>query len=185
VFGANAPPGRPFTEQDQPNPRGVYSSTKYDGEQAAAACPHWIVRTCGLYARPSHHEAINFVRTVFRAAAEGRPLRIVNDQRCSPSYVPHVARAIRFLIGCDGPAAPFGLYHVVNQGDTTWYEFACEVLRRSGSEAAIEPISTAQYGAVAPRPAYSVLDPSAYLALGGPALPDWHAALAEYFGDPA
>ncbi len=183
VFTGNTPLGRPYTEHDRPVPCGVYATTKYEGERAAAHCRHWIVRTCGLYARPEHTEAHNFVRTILRLAEAGSPLRVVADQHCTPSYVPHVARAICFLIGADGPAAPFGLYHVVNGGATTWYDFACELLQQAGQTTAIEPITTAQYAARAPRPAYSVLDTSAYKALGGPVLPEWRTALTEYISE--
>ncbi len=237
VFGAEPPPSpRPWREDDPVFPQGVYARTKLEGEQVAAKYKkHWIVRTCGLYARPADARAANFVKTMLRLGASKSELRIVDDQHCTPTYVPHLARAIRFLLEthgglsqfsrreecchadsldrrengtvpltpregdrsmfsaeafsakCDsspknGPVpAPWGTYHVTNTGQTTWREFAAEVFRLAGMPVSIQPITTAEYGAPAARPAFSVLDTGAYHRLGGPAMPDWRAALAEYF----
>ena len=97
------PARRPWREDDVPLPQGVYAVTKFAGEQAAAGWQkHIIVRTCGLYARPSHTAARNFVKTIIRLARSQPKLRVVDDQHCTPSYVPHVARAIVFLLGTNG-----------------------------------------------------------------------------------
>jgi dTDP-4-dehydrorhamnose reductase len=183
VFAGSNNTSRPRSEEDPPGPLGIYAVTKYEGEQAAARhAKHIIVRTCGLYARPSHQEARNFVKTIFRFARSRPQLRVVSDQHCTPSYVPHLARAVLFLAGAEtGQAAPWGLYHVTNQGATTWYDFAREIVRLAGIDVEIVPISTAEYGAAAPRPAYSVLDTTKYHRLSGPAMPDWRVGLAEYF----
>jgi dTDP-4-dehydrorhamnose reductase len=182
VFGAGRA-GRPHREADPPSPQGVYAKSKLEGEAVAAEAPkHLIVRTCGLYARPSHQQARNFVDTILRLARSRPSLRVVNDQHCTPSYAPHVAGALLFLLGVNakGPA-PWGIYHVTNTGQTTWFEFALETLRLAGITIPVEPITTAQFGAAAPRPPYSVLDTTAYHRLGGPPMPDWKAALREYF----
>jgi dTDP-4-dehydrorhamnose reductase len=185
VFGRDAARRTPYRETDEPGPQGVYGQTKLDAERVAAEWPkHLIVRTCGLYGRLGKRSAGNFVETMLRLAATGRPLRVVDDQHCAPTYVPHLARAIRFLAAaaCEkrGTAA-FGTYHVVNTGQTTWCEFAREIFRQSGLDVPIEPITTAQYGAPAPRPAYSILDTAKYHTLAGcPAMPSWQDALAEY-----
>ena len=175
--------GRPWREDDPPAPKGVYAVTKCEGERAAAAWPkHLIVRTCGLYARPSHLAARNFVKTILRLARAQPKLRVVDDQWCTPSYVPHVARAIVYLLGNNGARpAPWGIYHVTNRGATTWCRFAREIVRLAGLAVPVEPITTAEFAAPAPRPAYSVLDTTAYHRLGGPAMPDWKEALGEYF----
>jgi dTDP-4-dehydrorhamnose reductase len=181
VFGRASDSPRPHRESDPPWPQGAYAASKLEGERAAAEAPkHLIVRTCGLYARPSHPQAQNFVTTILRLA-ESRPgLRVVDDQRCTPSYVPHVARAILFLLG--GPA-PWGIYHVTNAGAASWCESAREIVRLAGLGVAVEPITTEEFAAAAPRPAYSVLDTTAYHRLGGPPMPDWKTALAEYFAE--
>jgi dTDP-4-dehydrorhamnose reductase len=182
VFGAAVPSPRPWREDDPCQPQGVYAKTKLEGELAAAEYPkHLILRTCGLYARPSDPRAINFVKTMLRLGAERPELRIVDDQHCTPTFVPHFARAILFLLGWNGKPAPWGTYHVTNTGEASWREFAAEIFRQARMRVAIRPITTAEYGAPAARPSYSVLDMSAYHRLGGPLMPDWRAALAEYF----
>ena len=183
VFEAVCVDTHPRHENDPTSPRGVYAQTKLEGEQAAARHPkHLIVRTCGLYARPSDARAVNFVRTMLRLGHQRSELRIVADQHCTPTYVPHLARAILFLVGAvGGPPVPWGTYHVTNTGQTTWFDFAAEIFRLAGLKVAIQPITTSEYGAPAPRPTYSVLDTTAYHRLGGPTMPDWKAALGEYF----
>ncbi len=164
LFAGSPGIGRPWREDDLPVPLGVYAVTKFEGEQAAAAWrKHLIVRTCGLYARPSHTTARNFVKTILRLARTQPKLRVVDDQRCTPSYVPHVARAIVYLLGTDGAApAPWGIYNVTNRGETTWCGFAREIVRLAGLSVPVEPITTAEFASPAPRPAYSVLDTTAY-----------------------
>jgi dTDP-4-dehydrorhamnose reductase len=178
VFGRDAARMTPYRETDEPGPQGVYGQTKLEAERVTAEWPkHLIVRTCGLYGRLGQRSAGNFVETMLRLAAAGRPLRVVADQHCAPTYVSHLARAIRFLAA----TVAFGTYHVVNRGQTTWCEFARELFRQAGLDVPVEPITTAQYGALAPRPAYSILDTAKYHGLAGcPAMPAWQDALAEY-----
>jgi dTDP-4-dehydrorhamnose reductase len=176
---------KPFREDDPPAPQGVYARTKLAGERAAAKWEkHLIVRTCGLYARASDGRAHNFVKTMLRLGRTQSEIRVVADQHCTPSYVPHVARAVLFLAGFTNPkSAPWGLYHVTNTGETTWYDFAVEIFRQAGLDVAVKPITTAEYGAPAARPCYSVLDTGAYHRLGGPPIPDWKTALEEYINE--
>ncbi|MEN6405070.1 MAG: dTDP-4-dehydrorhamnose reductase [Thermoguttaceae bacterium] len=183
VFGADRRPTRPWREDEPTSPQGVYARTKLEGERIAASYPkHWVVRTCGLYARPTDARAVNFVRTMLRLGRERRELAIVADQHCTPTYVPHLARAVLFLTGVEGGGpAPWGTYHVTNAGETTWRDFAAEIFRRAKLPVTIRPITTAEYGAPAARPSYSVLDTTAYARLGGPSMPDWRDALADYF----
>jgi dTDP-4-dehydrorhamnose reductase len=204
VFGATRPDPRPWTEQDPPSPQGVYARTKFEGERAAAGHPkHLIVRTCGLYARPSDPRAANFVKTMLRLGAarpkgdypnsrrsengtvplEPREIRVVADQHCTPTYVPHLARAILFLLDHGGTSVPWGAYHVTNTGDTTWHDFAVEIFRLARMPVTVHPITTADYAAPAPRPSYSLLDTTAYHRLAGPPMPDWRSALVEYFAE--
>lgn len=178
VFGGNGGRQAPFRENDLPAPRGVYARTKFEGElEAAQWKKHFVVRTCGLYGRPGPRSAGNFVATMLRLAETRKHVRVVDDQHCTPSYVPHVARGIRFLAA----TAAYGTYHVVNSGVTTWHQFALEIFRQAGLEVEVEAITTSEYGAVAPRPAYSALDTSKYHALPGvPPMPSWQQALNDY-----
>ncbi len=178
IFGADAARQTPYREEDPPGPVNVYGLSKLESERHAKAAPRWlIVRSCGLYGRLGPRAAGNFVETMIHQAKQRGRLRVVADQHCTPSYVGHVARAIRFLVAIRA----VGVYHIVNQGATTWYDFAAEMFRILGWSVELERISSAQWNSPARRPGYSVLDPSKYLAISGrPDLPPWQEALKEY-----
>ena len=174
----------PFRETDPPLPRGVYAQSKFEAERIAAAADdrNLVVRTCGLYGhggpRPVETRSPgNFPKTMLRLAQRGQTIRVVDDQWITPSYVPHVARAIAFLLA----AGHRGTFHVVNHGHTTWYGFAQELFRLLDYSIDLKPITTADYPTRAWRPPYSVLDTSKYDRLPGcPAMPLWRDALRDY-----
>jgi dTDP-4-dehydrorhamnose reductase len=191
VFGGSPAPDAieiadravPYREADTPTPRGVYAASKRDAELIAAEYPrHLIVRTAGLFgptastdpSRPGRRR--HFVETMLALGRQRGSLRVVADQRLSPSYTPHVARAILWLLR----SSARGTYHVVNGGEATWLDLAAETFRLANLDVALTPITAAEYAALAPRPRYSVLDCGKYTALGGPPLPSWQGALAEY-----
>jgi dTDP-4-dehydrorhamnose reductase len=113
---------------------------------------------------------------MLRMAAEGRPLKVVDDQHCTPSYAADVAVAIWRLL----ESRRFGLYHATNSGATTWHGFACEIFRAAGLDVAVAAIPSRDFPQKAKRPAYSVLDCSRLSATIGSALPTWQDALARY-----
>jgi dTDP-4-dehydrorhamnose reductase len=176
----------PLGEDDPASPRGVYGASKLAGECAvgAEAPRHMMVRTSGLYgSRGGGGKGGNFVDTIRRLARERDEIRVVDDQHVSPtSAVDLAAKTIelvdRWLATSD--ADLLGLYHITNAGSCTWYEFAREIVRRSGLGATVEPISTAQYGSRAPRPAYSVLARRHLARLGLDDMRSWSNALADY-----
>jgi dTDP-4-dehydrorhamnose reductase len=164
----------PYTEWDRPNPRSVYGRSKQAGEQELlAALPGaTVVRTSWVCGR---HGA-NMVKTVLRLARGDGPLRFVDDQRGCPTFTDDLAGMLYRL----GVARRPGLFHVTNQGPTTWYHFARDVVTAAGGDAGrVEPILTAELDPPrpAPRPANSVLD-NAALRLGGiDLLDDYHRPL--------
>ena len=176
----------PWRETDRPYPLGQYAESKWRGEQQAARVErNIIVRTCGLYASAEHEDARNFVQTISRFAKTGRPLRVVDDQFCTPSYVPHVATGVKFLLDAALTGnARWGTYHLTNRGALTWFELAKAIVELAGLDVAVEPITTEEYAAPAPRPKYSVLDCGKYRELGGPAMPDWRDAIKERMTNP-
>ena len=154
----------PYHEWDQPDPRSVYGASKLAGEQEVGEAAT-MVRTSWLCGR----HGPNVVATVLRLATEGGPLRFVDDQRGSPSFAPDVAAVIKQLCVDRSP----GLYHVTNQGEVSWYEFAQEIMVAAGHDPdRVEPITTAELDPprLAPRPANSVLENRA-LTLAGLDLP--------------
>ncbi|HEY3183321.1 MAG TPA: dTDP-4-dehydrorhamnose reductase [Gaiellaceae bacterium] len=155
----------PYVESDSPNPLGAYARSKFHGE-AAAGEHAWIVRTSWLFGPTGH----NFVRTMLRLAAERDELAVVDDQRGSPTYVGHLAAATRQLV-----ALPFAVYHVAAAGDCTWADFAEAIFEEAGLDTRVRRITTAEFGARAPRPVYSVLRSEK----GAPELPHWREGLRE------
>jgi dTDP-4-dehydrorhamnose reductase len=144
----------------------------------AARCERsLIVRTAGLYGPAP--KGNNFVETIVKLAAAGEPMRVVTDQRCSPTSVADLARAIDFLVNAEAE----GIFHVVNTGETTWYDFAVTILRLLRKPVLVEPITSAEFGAPAPRPAYSVLDTAKYHTLADVAMPPIEDALERYLRD--
>jgi dTDP-4-dehydrorhamnose reductase len=182
VFGLDASRTAPLTESDPPGPVSVYGLSKLAGEYLVrATCPkHFVIRTCGLYGVwGSGGKGGNFVETMLRLAAQAKPLRVVNDQRCTPSFTADVAAATAALL----PTAAFGLYHVTSAGDCTWNEFPREIFRAAGVRADLTPITSAEFGAPALRPAYSVLSNDKLRAVGVPPPRSWTDAIAAYLED--
>jgi dTDP-4-dehydrorhamnose reductase len=179
VFGLE--PGRriPYDETDAPGPVSVYGLSKLAGEYLVRSlCPkHFVVRTCGLYGIwGSGGKGTNFVEAMLRRAAEGKPLRVVADQVCTPSSTVDVAAALAGLI----PTGQFGLYHITNAGACSWYEFACTIFKHAGVSADLAATMSQDYGAPARRPSYSVLNMDKLAALRLPRVQTWQDALARY-----
>lgn len=179
VFGLNADRTTPYTEDDAPGPLSIYGLSKLNGEYLARsyAPRHLVIRTCGLYGVwGSGGKGGNFVETMLRVAGMGKPLRVVDDQFCTPSYTKDVASAILRLIETDAN----GLFHITNAGACSWYELAREIFRQSGIAADLTPIPTRERNDPARRPPYSVLSNAKYASLGlHPARP-WREALSAY-----
>jgi dTDP-4-dehydrorhamnose reductase len=179
VFGLVQNRATPYAENDAPGPESVYGLSKLAGEYfVRALCPrHFVIRTCGLYGVwGSGGKGGNFVETMLRLAGQGKRLRVVVDQVCTPSYTVDVAAATVDLVH----TTHYGLYHLTNAGSCSWHEFASAIFEQAGVQADLSPISSREYGAAARRPGYSVLAPAAYTAIGRPALRPWQEALACY-----
>lgn len=179
VFGLDAARTTPLTEDDPPGPVSAYGLSKLVGEYAVRMADpnHLVIRTCGLYGRwGSGGKGGNFVETMLRVAVQGKPLRVVNDQWCTPSYTVDVAETSAALIR----AGASGLFQVTNADSCTWYEFAGEIFRRSGLKPDLAPITSAEFGAPARRPPYSVLSNAKLASVGVPAPRPWRSALGAY-----
>jgi dTDP-4-dehydrorhamnose reductase len=166
---------QPYVEWDRPNPQSVYGRSKLAGEhEVAGQLPGaTVVRTSWVCGR---HGA-NMVKTILRLAAGEGQLRFVDDQRGCPTFTEDLAAMIYRL----GIGRVPGLFHVTNQGPTTWYGFARDVLVAVGADPSrVLPITTASLvpPLLAPRPANSVLDNAALRASGIPLLADHHEPLA-------
>jgi len=168
---------RPYREEDDARPLGVYGRSKWEGEQAVrAVLPEAIVlRTAWVYGIHGH----NFVKTILRVASEGKPLRVVDDQVGSPTWARDIAGAIRALI----QHRARGTYHYTNAGSTSWHGFASAILAGAIEAGfalktdSVEAIPTSGYPTPARRPAYSVLDTGKIQSLLTAPIPHWRDSL--------
>ena len=163
----------PYREEDVPHPINVYGQSKREGEIAAlTGCSNTlVVRTAWLYG----HAGNNFVKTIMRLAGERPFLEVVGDQRGCPTNADDLALALKDLLTSDLR----GICHVTNTGDCTWHEFAEAIVSLMDLSTPVRPITTAQAGRHARRPAYSVLA-QGRLGTVRALLPHWQNALARF-----
>ena len=174
---------RPYREDDPTNPTGVYGLTKKDGETAALENNPftYIIRTAWLYGKYGN----NFVQTMLRLMNERDEIKVVNDQRGTPTWAYDLACVIVEFIKTE-INIPYGIYHYTNEGETTWFDFAGEIYRlgrESGliaKDCAVRPCTSAEYPARVKRPAYSVLDKAKITTAAGITIPAWEKSLQEY-----
>lgn len=165
---------RPYREDDPVAPVSVYGRTKLRGEELTAdARHHLVVRTAWLYGLGGR----NFVEAIRGQIDSGaKSLRVVADQRGSPTFCDDLAETVLDLISADVG----GVMHAVNAGETTWHGFAVAIASLLGKNVEVLPVGTGEFPRPAPRPAYSVLDISRLLGVLGHSMPPWEDALARY-----
>lgn len=172
VFGGE---GERFYEpSDAPAPLGVYGKSKYAGELAARSLVQklFVVRISWVFGMNGG----NFVKTMLRLAGTHESLNVVGDQFGSPTYTADLAPLL-----CDMLAGEkYGTYHATNEGVCSWAEFAREIFRLAGRQTQVRTVTTAEYGAKAPRPHNSRLSKACLDAAGFTRLPPWQDALARY-----
>jgi dTDP-4-dehydrorhamnose reductase len=164
----------PIPEDAPTNPLGEYGRTKLAGEEAvlAAGGRAAVVRTAWVYGL----HGPNFIATVLRVTRERGAMSVVDDQRGSPTWARDLAGAALRLGALGEP----GVYHLTNAGSCSWYELATRVVGLAGVNAAVKPITTAEYPTPARRPAYSVLENRRWQELGEAPLRSWERALDEF-----
>ncbi len=179
VFGAEVGRTQPYQEADAPGPISVYGASKLAGEYLAlnACASSLVIRTCGLYGlHGTGGKKGNFIDTMLRLGREGKPIRVVDDQQCTPSYTLDVATTMVSLIAKQAQ----GLFHVTNAGSCTWYQLAKHVFESAHLTVDLTAIPSSGYPTPARRPAYSVLALDA-LTKAGVAIPRrWEEAVEAY-----
>jgi dTDP-4-dehydrorhamnose reductase len=163
--------GTPYVESDQPAPLSAYGRTKLAGEEAVAAANkrHFIVRSAGLFGIGGR----NFVETMLQLAETRNEVTVVRDQVGSPTYTWHLAYGIVRLI----EGIEYGIHHMAASGQCSWYEFAREIFEQANVECRVLSITSEEFGAAAPRPAFSALVSQREHAIR---LPSWRDGLAGY-----
>jgi dTDP-4-dehydrorhamnose reductase len=173
----------PYTEEDRPNPRGVYAASKLLGEWFAADAPRaYVLRVESLFGHaPGGPPPKGSIATIVNALRTGREARVFEDRTVSPTYVADAARATRALLEQSVPA---GVYHCVNSGHCTWLELARDVARHLGVEyeARIVPVKLADVKLRVRRPQFCALSNQKLRALGIE-MPSWQDAVGRYLSD--
>lgn len=165
----------PYLEWDTPRPQSVYGWSKLLGEELVRQqCPdHFIVRTAWLYGLPGP----NFITAILGKARQGQALKVVSDQRGTPTSALALAPQLLALARTEA----FGTYHATCQGETTWYDFAVLILKTAGLTVPVIPCSTAEYPRPAKRPANSVLANRLLQLQGLDLMPRWETAFREFW----
>lgn len=164
----------PYNEFTSTNPLSVYGKSKLAGEQFVQHfhSRFFIVRTSWVFGKYGK----NFVQTMLQLALRNQPLTVVDDQLGSPTYAHDLAKIILQLIQTN----KFGVYHVSNAGECSWFDFAEAIFKEANLDVTLTPCKSKDYIQQAQRPAYSVLDNMALRINGFQELRHWKEALKEY-----
>lgn len=173
VFDGNS--ATPYKPGDPVNPQSVYGLSKAEGEQAIfnTGCRAVIIRTSWLYSEYGS----NFVKTMLRLGRGHDEIKVVNDQIGGPTYAGDLAEVILTIIEQRDFIQGTRIYHYANQGAISWNEFAHQIMRNASLSCKVLPVSTAEYGAAAPRPASSVFDLSSVTEDFSIQIPFWKDSL--------
>ena len=172
--------GRSYREDDGVNPLTAYGASKAAGEFLTRrhGARHIIVRTSGVFGTVgTSSKGYTLIEKVLLQAERGEPTSMVGDMVFSPSYAPHVARAVRDLIDAEA----FGTHHVTNAGGCSWYDFVRTAFAKASlADAKLERTTYASLGNPTLRPMYSPLENTTFARFGVAPLPAWQAALDEF-----
>lgn len=165
---------RPWEPEDERDPQSVYGQTKYEGELAVQELleKYFIVRIAWVFGVNGK----NFVRTMLKLSENHDTITVVNDQFGSPTYTYDLARLLVDMVQTE----KYGIYHATNEGICSWYDFACAIFREAGISMNVKPVSSAEYGAKANRPANSRMSKEKLTENGFERLPTWQDALKRY-----
>ncbi len=164
----------PYREYAIAAPVSVYGASKWAGEQSVREVHprHMIVRTSWLYGLGG----ANFIDTILRKAQAGDPLKVVDDQRGSPTWTQDLAQALIRLAETN----QYGTYHITNSGHCTWFDLAAHVIERAGLKTSLERTTSQAFARPAPRPAYSVLSNQFFEHVTRTPMPAWQDAANRY-----
>lgn len=174
--------GTPYQEDDGCNPLQIYGISKLAGEYAAlSSYPEgtFIIRTCGLYGgeKGSPEKGGNFVLNIMEEARDKEVVEVSSEQIISPTYAGDLSKATLKLLNSKGEP---GIYHLVNEGYCSWYEFAKEIFQLAKIDKEIRPIDRGGLDGEMKRPKFSALKNTKAKALGIE-LPLWQEGLRSYF----
>jgi len=171
--------GRPYTEEDAPHPLGAYAVSKLAGElYAKAYLEHpLIVRTSGVFGPGGlKTNRGNFVELMLRRAADGHPIRVVEDHVASPTYAPLLAERTVDLV----ERQLSGVFHIGGGTAISWFNYAKLIFQAAGLQPALQPTSEREYRTAARRPKYSALSNAKMEKIGLEPMPPLSEAVSSY-----
>ena len=168
----------PYKEEDPPHPLSVYGVSKVAGEQLVmqANPRHLVVRSAGLYGTATSRKGWTFPELMLNKARTDGFVRVVTDQVLSPTFTADLAQKTKELIDHDAT----GLFHLTNDGECSWFEFARGAFDLAGVDVKMEPVDSGQFQQRARRPPYSALTTTRLEAVGLKPLRPWKEALKDY-----
>lgn len=164
----------PLLENDALGPQSAYGKTKLEGEKFIQEYTdkYFILRTAWLYGIHGN----NFVQTMLSLAENHDEITVVDDQIGSPTYSLDLAVSIANLLNSD----KYGIYHLTNEGECSWYEFSKRIFELSDVDVKVLPVTTEEFPRPAPRPHYSVLSNQKWIKAGFPPMRKYEEALSDY-----
>lgn len=175
VFGGIDMHNEPYSEASPLSPISAYGRSKAEGEGEVLKQNGVVVRTAWLYGPGGR----NFLATMLRLGKERSEIKVVNDQHGTPTSALSLARALIAIVDSGQWSNLTGIYHYTDSGVCSWYNFAKEIMRLTGSDCRVVPCTTAEYPTKAARPRWSVLSKQRTAELQGITLRPWQEALAE------
>ena len=168
----------PHTESSKPDPRNVYGVSKLAGEQLVmnANPRHLVIRSAGLYGIATSRKGWTFPELMVSKGRSDGWVKVVTDQALSPTSTRDLAEATQALMERDAR----GLFHLTNEGECSWYEFAQATFDIAGISVILEPTTTISDDRHARRPSYSALASERLHEVGVPPLRPWRDALEQY-----
>jgi len=170
----------PYVETDVASPLNVYGITKLAGEHFTSACAGkcFVLRVSAIYGhQPCRAKGgLNFVELMLKLSRERDKVRVVDDEFVTPTPTVAIAAQLVAL----SRSCHYGLYHATAEGSCSWYEFAAEIFRATGSKIRLEKADPGEFPAKVARPKYSVLENRALKAIQMNVFTDWREGLQSY-----
>ncbi|OGE73665.1 MAG: dTDP-4-dehydrorhamnose reductase [Candidatus Doudnabacteria bacterium RIFCSPLOWO2_02_FULL_42_9] len=172
VFDGNNPEG--YNEDDKPSAHSAYAKSKLLGEmELPENCEnYYLIRTTWLYGRLSERGKPSFVDTMLKLSKDQKEIKVISDEFGQPTFVQDLAEATKALVDQE---KPFGIYHIVNSGMASWYDWAKEIFKIKGLDIKLETASRDAFVRLAERPKYGILNNTKFIQLR-----PWHEALKDH-----
>ncbi len=172
---------RPLVEDDPTQPKSIYAKTKLEGEQQIiySGASHSIIRTSWVYGPGGN----NFVNTMLRLGKIKEEINVVGDQLGAPTFTHDITDVVKEMITLHAEEQGNklqGVFNFANGGEVTWDNFSRTIFKHTSLHCKVNTITSAQFGAKAPRPAYSVLNCEKISSLLSFQIPHWEDALQQY-----